>query len=256
MPSSTFAAIGKCQGRSCCWCWPWRWSGWSFSFPLIWLIMMSLKTEVDMFAVPPLFIFSPTLENYQATFADRDFRKAATQQPDRDRGLGRGLAGPGRTGRVQPGALSLPLQRGVGAGPDHRAHDSADRLRGAALPALQSPRPAEHSPGADPGLHRLQSALRRLDAAQLLRGSPGRSGAGGHDRRRDPLARLLDRHLPLAAAGIRRDGGLRRHRRLERVPLRPDPDRPRHQRPCPCTWPRSSPTAPSTGVVWPPPACW
>ncbi len=48
-----------------------------FLFPLIWLIMMSLKTQVDMFAVPPLFIFQPTLEHYQATFADRDFRQAA-----------------------------------------------------------------------------------------------------------------------------------------------------------------------------------
>lgn len=49
-----------------------------FLFPLIWLIMMSLKTQVDMFAVPPLFIFHPTLEHYQATFADRNFRQAAT----------------------------------------------------------------------------------------------------------------------------------------------------------------------------------
>lgn len=49
-----------------------------FLFPLIWLIMMSLKTQVDMFAVPPLFIFQPTLEHYQTTFADRDFRLAAT----------------------------------------------------------------------------------------------------------------------------------------------------------------------------------
>ena len=49
-----------------------------FLFPLIWLIMMSLKTQVDMFAVPPLFIFQPTLEHYQTTFADRDFRQAAT----------------------------------------------------------------------------------------------------------------------------------------------------------------------------------
>lgn len=49
-----------------------------FLFPLIWLIMMSLKTQVDMFAVPPLFFFQPTLEHYQATFADRNFRQAAT----------------------------------------------------------------------------------------------------------------------------------------------------------------------------------
>lgn len=51
---------------------------WAFYlFPLLWLVMMSLKTQVDMFAVPPLFIFSPTLEHYQATFADANFREAA-----------------------------------------------------------------------------------------------------------------------------------------------------------------------------------
>lgn len=51
---------------------------WAFYlFPLLWLVMMSLKTQLDMFAVPPLFIFTPTLENYQATFADPNFREAA-----------------------------------------------------------------------------------------------------------------------------------------------------------------------------------
>ena len=51
---------------------------WAFYlFPLLWLVMMSLKTQVDMFAVPPLFIFSPTLENYQATFGDPRFLEAA-----------------------------------------------------------------------------------------------------------------------------------------------------------------------------------
>ncbi len=48
----------------------------AFLFPLIWLIMMSLKTEVDMFAVPPLFIFSPTLDNYQSTLATANFQTA------------------------------------------------------------------------------------------------------------------------------------------------------------------------------------
>ncbi|MBA3416164.1 MAG: carbohydrate ABC transporter permease [Chloroflexia bacterium] len=51
---------------------------WAFYlFPLVWLIMMSLKTQIDMFAVPPLFIFAPTFEHYRATFADDNFRDAA-----------------------------------------------------------------------------------------------------------------------------------------------------------------------------------
>jgi len=48
----------------------------AFLFPLVWLGMMSLKTEVDMFAVPPLFIFQPTLENYKATLANANFQQA------------------------------------------------------------------------------------------------------------------------------------------------------------------------------------
>jgi len=51
---------------------------WAFYlFPLLWLVMMSLKTRVDMFAVPPLFIFTPTLEHYQTTLADPYFQDAA-----------------------------------------------------------------------------------------------------------------------------------------------------------------------------------
>lgn len=48
-----------------------------YLFPLVWLVMMSLKTRVDMFAVPPLFIFSPTVENYRGTLSDDHFRQAS-----------------------------------------------------------------------------------------------------------------------------------------------------------------------------------
>lgn len=36
--------------------------------PLVWILMMSLKSQMDVIAVPPKFIFSPTLENYKALF--------------------------------------------------------------------------------------------------------------------------------------------------------------------------------------------
>jgi len=36
--------------------------------PLIWITMMSFKTPVDTIAVPPKFIFTPTLDNYKALF--------------------------------------------------------------------------------------------------------------------------------------------------------------------------------------------
>lgn len=33
-------------------------------FPIFWMVLTSFKTEIDAFATPPQFIFSPTLENY------------------------------------------------------------------------------------------------------------------------------------------------------------------------------------------------
>ncbi|MES2818151.1 MAG: carbohydrate ABC transporter permease [Pseudomonadota bacterium] len=33
-------------------------------FPILWMLMTSFKTEIDAFATPPQFFFSPTLENY------------------------------------------------------------------------------------------------------------------------------------------------------------------------------------------------
>lgn len=36
--------------------------------PLVWILMMSFKTPMDVMAVPPKFIFKPTAENYLALF--------------------------------------------------------------------------------------------------------------------------------------------------------------------------------------------
>ena len=33
-------------------------------FPIFWMILTSFKTEIDAFATPPQFFFTPTLENY------------------------------------------------------------------------------------------------------------------------------------------------------------------------------------------------
>ncbi len=37
--------------------------------PLFWIILLSLKTEADILAWPPKFIFNPTLKNYKAIFS-------------------------------------------------------------------------------------------------------------------------------------------------------------------------------------------
>jgi len=41
--------------------------------PFLWLVLTSLKTRLDIFAIPPKFIFSPTLKNYVSAFTKRDF---------------------------------------------------------------------------------------------------------------------------------------------------------------------------------------
>ncbi|MBP1724177.1 MAG: ABC-type transporter, integral rane subunit, partial [Deltaproteobacteria bacterium] len=44
-----------------------------FLFPFIWMLLGSLKTEVDFMAYPPVWIFKPTVENYIKVFVENDF---------------------------------------------------------------------------------------------------------------------------------------------------------------------------------------
>ncbi len=41
-----------------------------YVFPIIWLVMISFKYEVDIFSIPPKWLFVPTLEHYQTVLAD------------------------------------------------------------------------------------------------------------------------------------------------------------------------------------------
>lgn len=41
--------------------------------PVIWLVMSSFKTRVDIFTTSPTLIFTPTLDNYVAAFQDKGF---------------------------------------------------------------------------------------------------------------------------------------------------------------------------------------
>jgi multiple sugar transport system permease protein len=47
-----------------------------FLFPLLWIIGLSLKTRMQVFASPPLFLWWPTLQNYVATLSRADFGQA------------------------------------------------------------------------------------------------------------------------------------------------------------------------------------
>ena len=45
-------------------------------FPIIWMLMLALKSQLDAFAYPPLLIFEPTLEHFSAIFQDEEFLEA------------------------------------------------------------------------------------------------------------------------------------------------------------------------------------
>lgn len=44
-----------------------------FLFPFLWMVMGSLKAEVDFMAYPPVWVFKPTFANYTTVFVDNDF---------------------------------------------------------------------------------------------------------------------------------------------------------------------------------------
>jgi ABC-type glycerol-3-phosphate transport system permease component len=47
-----------------------------FLFPLLWVVGLSLKTRLQVFATPPLFVWWPTLENYAGVLGQADFLQA------------------------------------------------------------------------------------------------------------------------------------------------------------------------------------
>jgi ABC-type glycerol-3-phosphate transport system permease component len=47
-----------------------------FLFPLLWIIGLSFKTRLQIFSMPPLLVWSPTVENYVAVLHSGDFLQA------------------------------------------------------------------------------------------------------------------------------------------------------------------------------------
>lgn len=47
-------------------------------FPVFWMLLASFKTELQTIATPPVFVFTPTLDNYAAVFARADYFAHAT----------------------------------------------------------------------------------------------------------------------------------------------------------------------------------
>ena len=48
----------------------------AFLFPLVWVLGLSFKTQIQVFTIPPLLIWTPTLANYAAVLRDGDFLAA------------------------------------------------------------------------------------------------------------------------------------------------------------------------------------
>lgn len=44
-----------------------------FLFPIFWMFLTSIKQPVDTFAIPPVWIFKPTWENYVRTFLHKEY---------------------------------------------------------------------------------------------------------------------------------------------------------------------------------------
>ena len=51
-------------------------------FPVYWIFLMSLKTSGDVIAIPPKFLFSPTLDNYKAITVGLDTYAFESLKPD------------------------------------------------------------------------------------------------------------------------------------------------------------------------------
>ncbi len=44
-----------------------------FLFPILWMFLTSIKRPVDTFAIPPVWVFKPTWENYVQTFLHKEY---------------------------------------------------------------------------------------------------------------------------------------------------------------------------------------
>lgn len=42
-------------------------------FPFVWMLMSSLKTQVDIISWPPKFVFTPVMQNYERVFVEQNF---------------------------------------------------------------------------------------------------------------------------------------------------------------------------------------
>ncbi len=73
----------------------------AFLFPLVWVVGLSFKTQIQVFTIPPLWVWSPTLANYASVLRDGGFPGSFRQQPRHLHGGGGAVDLRRRSGRLR-----------------------------------------------------------------------------------------------------------------------------------------------------------
>ncbi len=148
-------------------------------FPILWMVLTSLKTEIEAIETPPAIFFTPTLENYVTVRERADYVHFAWNSVAISVGA-----------TLLAIVIAVPAAYAMAFFPGRRTKDLLLwMLSTKMMPAVgvlvpiylicQERGCARHALGPDRGLHADEPADRGLDALHLLQG-----GAEGHPRGR------------------------------------------------------------------------
>src|SRR6266540_2896192 len=154
-----------------------------FLFPLGWMFLSSLKTQVQNTAYPPVWLFTPTLGNYREVFQKNPFFTFTVNSMV-----------------VAAGSTGLALLLGL-----HGADGSRYWVSDPVVHPLHQSEDDRHLLGAHPHPPDRGAAPRPLGDDRILRGRAGRSHRGGADRRLFALGGLPARGPALGQARHCRD---------------------------------------------------
>ncbi len=172
-----------------------------FLFPLLWVIGLSLKTRLQVFAMPPLFVWWPTLENYVGVLGQADFLQAFVNSLVVSSGavilsICVGVPAAYAFARFPVPRRLVPVLLAAG-----HAHAAADRGAGADVHPVQQARPDHDAAVGHPRLQHVQPAAGGVDHARLLRGPAARTGGKRLGGWRIALCRIPPRGAAADPAG-------------------------------------------------------
>ena len=171
--------------------------------PVLWLFSIAYKPTRDIFASPPTFLFTPTLDNFDSVFRYFKLGCAARVELHHCNRVDGAVALSRRPGRLCPGAIGKSARDLARLFLSHHPHRTADRDAHPVLPSDARRRPFGHVVGGDHPQHRAQQRLCGLDDVFFLSRRTGFDRRGGADGRLYGLRRLLP-HRP-ADCGSRPD---------------------------------------------------